>query len=170
MINNYYWRYTLIILLVMLGSLTNADAKSRIVPFHSEVTFSTLSTKNNWSIPIKFKDGYAAYVLSLEPQFDVGHHIIVLELRLRNPKNKISTQNLLEPEGRWHGLQAYDFAAYDLAKGVKESAFGEKRTLFLKKLGLKITVIILDAVVSEFSTDNYQIDTLKLQIEVDNVH
>jgi len=169
MANDHFYRYTFLILLVMLGLYTNASAKSRIVPLQSRATFSALSSENNWSIPIKSTDGSAAYVLSLEPQFDVGHHIVTLELVLRYPGDKTNVPNLLEPKGRWHGLQAYDFAAGDLAGGVQKSAFGEKRLVFLKSLGLKIRIVISKVIVSQFSAGNYQLDALELQIEVNNV-
>jgi hypothetical protein len=161
--------YISLILLVIMSLFSNADANLRIVPLHSSITFSAMSSKKNWFIPIKSIDGSTAYVLSLEPQYDVGHHIVTLELILHYPDDKTNAPNLLEPEGKWHGLQSYIFGAYDLAKGVKKSAFGKKRIIYLKRLGLKITTVISKDVVSQFSSGNYQLDTLELNIEVNNI-
>ncbi|MGC2417910.1 MAG: hypothetical protein WA434_09195, partial [Candidatus Acidiferrales bacterium] len=125
-------------------------------------------SEKRWSTPIKSADGGTAYILSLEPDFNVGHHLTVLELTLRDPGDKADSRNLLDPTGRRHGLQAYDFAASDLADGVQKSAFGEKRTVSLKSLGLVVRIAVLKASVSPISAGNYQLDTLDLQIEVEN--
>jgi hypothetical protein len=72
------------------------------------------------------------------------------------------------PAGSSHGLRAYDFAADDLAHGVKKPAFGEKRTMSLKNLGLVIQITVSKATVSQISAGSYQLDALDLQIEVHN--
>lgn len=146
----------------------NATAKPRIVPLRATATFSSQSPESRWSVPIKSTDGNTVYVLSLEPDFDVGHHVATLELVLRKPGDNADTCNLLDPTGRRHGLQAYDFAANDLAQGVQKSAYGERRTMSLKSLGMVLRVVVLKATVGTISTGNYQIDALDLQIEVSN--
>jgi hypothetical protein len=93
---------------------------------------------------------------------------VTLELVLRHPSDKTDAPNLLDPTGSRHGLQAYDFAADDLAQGVQKSAFGEKRTVSLKKSGLVVRIAVSKATVSPISAGNYQLDALDLQIEVDN--
>jgi hypothetical protein len=149
-----------------LGS--NAAAKPPIVPLRTSATFSSQSLENRWSVPIKSTDGSTAYVLSLEPDFDVGHHLVTLELVLRHPGDKTDAPNLLDPTGRRHGLQSYDFAAGDFAQGIQKSAFGTKRTVSLKKSGLQLRIAVSKATVSPISAGNYQLDALDLQIEVDN--
>lgn len=146
----------------------NAVARPRIVPLRATATFSSQSPENRWSVPIKSTDGGSVYVLSLEPDFDVGHHIVTLELVLRHSGDKTDAPNLLDPTGKRHGLQAYDFAADDLAQGVQKSAFGEKRTVFLKSLGLVVRIDVSKAMVRPISAGNYQLDALDLQIKVDN--
>jgi hypothetical protein len=120
-------------------------------------------------VPIKSTDGNVAYLLSLEPDFDAGHHVVTLELVLRRPSDRSDAPNLLDPTGRRHGLQSYDFAADDLAQGVQKSAFGERRTVSLKKLGLVIRIAVVKVAVSSISSGSYKIDSLDLQIEVDNL-
>jgi hypothetical protein len=104
----------------------------------------------------------------LEPDLDVGHHVVTLELVLRRPGAKPDAPNLFDPTGKRHGLQAYDFAADDLAPGVQKAAFGAKRTVSLKSLGLVVRMDVSKATVSPVSAGNYQLDALELQIEVDN--
>ena len=84
---NRLWRHLLAVSLATLG-LSNATAKPRIVPLRTSATFSAQSPENRWSVPIKSPDGSTAYVLSLEPGFDVGHHVVTLELLLRRPGDK----------------------------------------------------------------------------------
>ena len=129
-------------------------------------TFSSKSPEKRWSVPIKLTNGSTAYVLSLEPDFDVEHHIVLVVLMLQRPGHE--SLNLLDPTGTVHGLQAYDFSADDLAQGVQKSAYGEKRMVSLKNLGLVVRMAISKATVSPVSRDKNQIDALELQIEVDN--
>jgi hypothetical protein len=86
------------------------------------------------------------------------------------PGENADAPNLLDPTGTRHGLQAYDFAANDLAQGVQKSAFGEKRTVSLKSLGLIVRITVLKVAVSPISDGDYQLDALNLQIEVDNAN
>lgn len=159
---------TLTALLFIWGLFLSPTAKERIVPLHTSVAFSSEAPGNRWSVPIKSTDGSLAYILSLEPDFDVEQHVVTLELVLRHPRDKANAPNLLDPTGRRHGLQSYDFAASDLARGVQKSAFGEKRTVSLKNLGLLVRIDVLKAEVSPVSAGNFQLDALELQIEVDN--
>ena len=165
------WRYLIsVVALTALSLLCNANAtaKPQIARLRATATFSSQSPESRWSVPIKSTDGNTAYVLSLEPDFDAGHHVVTLELVLRKPGDNADAHNLLDPTARRHGLQAYDFAANDLAQGVQKSAFGEKRTVSLKSLGLVVRISVSKAAVSPISAGNYQLDALDLQIEVDN--
>jgi hypothetical protein len=162
-------RYVVAVSLMMtLGLLSDAATKPRVVPVRTSATFSSQSPESRWSIPIKSTDGSTVYVLSLEPDFDARHHVVTLELVLRRSADKTDAPNLLDPTGKRHGLQAYDFAANDLADGVQKSAFGERRKMSLKNLGLAIEVVISKAIVSPAQAGNHQLDALDLQIEVDN--
>ena len=76
--------------------------------------------------------------------------------------------DLLHPAGIWHGIQACDFVANDLAQGVQKSVFGDKRTISLKSLGLVVRIAVSQEVVSPISGGNYRIDSLGVQIEIDN--
>ena len=155
-------------LVAILSFVSNAVAKPRIVPLRTSATFSAQSPENRWSVPIKSTDGRTVYILSLEPDFDVGHHVVTLTLVLRRPSDKLGASNLLDPTQKRHGLQAYDFAADDLAQGVQKSAFGEKRTVSLKGLALVVRIAVSRATVGPISVGNYQLKALDLQIEVDN--
>lgn len=70
-----------------------------------------------------------------------------------------------------NGLQPPHFTANDLAQRVQRSAFGEPATMGLMKLGLLLRVTVTGAAVSPNpTTGGYQINTLNLHIEVDNLH
>ena len=160
--------YVFFLILANLGLFSNAAAKQRIVPLRTSVTFPSRSGANRWSVPIKSTGGSTLYILTLEQDFDVGHHLVTLELVLRHAGHRTDAPNLFYPTGRVHGLQACDFAANDLAQGVQKSAFGEERTVSVKSLGLVVRIAVSDAKVSPISVSNYQLDMLELQIEVDN--
>jgi hypothetical protein len=165
-----FYRCLFVLCLATLGLPSNAVAKPRIIPLQTNAAFSSRSPESHWSVPIKSTDGSTVYVLSLEPDFDVEHHAVTLELVLRRSGDKTDAPNLLDPTGRRHGLQAYDFAAKDLSQGAQKSAFGEKRALSLKGLGLVVRIAVSNAAVSPISAGNYQLDVLDLQIDVDNVN
>lgn len=169
-LNDRLWRCLIFAVPLSLLCNANAMAKSRIVPVRATATFSSQSPENQWSVPIKSTNGSTSYVLLLEPDLDAGHHIVTLELVLRRPGDNTDASNLLDPTGRRHGLQAYDFAADDLAQGVQKSAFGEKRTVPIKDLGLVVRITISKAVVSLISAGNYKLDELEFQIEVNNLN
>ena len=163
------WRFIFDVALVAaLSLISNATVKPQIVPLRTSLTFSAQSAENRLSIPIKSTDGKTVYILSLEPDFDVGHHIVVLELVLRRPHDKTASPNRLDPTGMWHGYQPYIFGGRDFTQGVKKSLYGEKRTVSLNNLGLMVRITVSKATVSPVSGDDYQFDALELQIEVDN--
>ena len=87
---------------------------------------------------------------------------------LHHSGDKADAANLLNATGIWDGIQPCDFVANDLAQGAQKSVFGDKRTLLSKSLGLVVHIAVSKAVVSPISAANYQIDSLGLQIEIDN--
>ena len=166
MILNRFYRYIFSVQLVTLGLFTNAAAKPRIIPLRTSINVSSRSTDIRRSLSIKSTNGTTAYILSLEPDFDIGHHLLTLELVLRRPRDSADAPNLLDSTGRRHGLQAYDFAANDLSQGVRKSAFGQTRTVTLTGLGLVVRIDLIKASVSPISAGKYQIDELEMKIEV----
>jgi hypothetical protein len=162
-------RYSFAVSLAIL-SVSAIAATQRIIPVRTRVTFSSHSPESYWSVPIKAVGGKTAYFLSLDQQTDREHHPITLELTLRQSGYMQEGVNLLDPTRIRHGLQAYDFAADDLADGVEKSAFGKKRAVVVKDLGLVVQITVSKAEVSLIATGNHQIDALELQIEVDNSH
>ena len=161
-------RPVFVVSLMIFGVLCNAAAKPRIIPVRTSVSFPSHSAEDRWSFPIKTTDGSTVYVLLLDPDFSVGHHLAALTLVLHRFADKPDAQNLLDPPGIWHGIQPCDFVANDFAKGIQKSVFGEKRILPRKNLGLMVRIVVSKAIVSLISNDNYQLDGLDLQLEVDN--
>lgn len=160
-------RFRLSASLLVLSVLSSGSTTPRIIPVRTSATFTAQSPDKLWSVPIKRSDGHVGYVLSLEPDFDVGHHVLTVELVLRRAGSKADAPNLLR--GSLHGLQPYDFAGHDLAHGVENSACGETRKVLLKNLGLIMQIGITNARVSPISPNSYQLDDLDLQVEVDNL-
>ena len=141
---------------------------SFVVPLRTNATFTAQQPQQRWSLPIHASDGHVAYILSLEPDFDVGGHVVTVELVMRRAGAKADAPDLIR--GKLHGLQPLDFAANDLAHGAKNSVFGEQRTMSLTKLGLLLRVTVTDVTVSPNPTmGGYQLDTLGVHIEVDNL-
>lgn len=161
-------RNSCLCLLVFGLSLGATQVRPRIVPLQTTATFSSEYRGQHWSAPIKSVDGTTMYVLSLEPDFDIGRHVVTVEIVLRRPGDKDDQVNLLDPTGMRHGLQPYDFAAIDLAHGAENSAFGEKRTVSLKNIALTVVLDVLKSTVSPISGGKYKLDGLQLRIGVNN--
>jgi hypothetical protein len=147
----------------------NAAARSQGVSLQTIATFSSKFPENRWSVPLKSTDGQTLYILSLEPDFDTRRHVITVELVLQHPGAKADSPNLLDPTGKRHGLQPYQFPSAGFVQGIDKSTFGRKRTVVLKKLGLIVEMTVLKAEVSPTTSGNaggYQIDTLEVHITV----
>jgi hypothetical protein len=151
------------------GMVLSAATKLQIVPLQTTATFSTQSAKTKWSVPIKSTDGRTVYVLSFDSFLWVSGQVEGVDLILKRPHDRADAPNLLEPPGRWHGLQDYMFAADDLAKGAQNSAFGEQRTITDKRRGLVVRILVSNAKVSPIPSGDFQLDSLNLKIEVDNL-
>lgn len=147
-------------------SVAHARPESEILALHVNANFSAKSVDKPWSASIKRKDGSTAFVLSLAPDFDVGHNVVVLDLVLHRPSAKADDTNLLAPTPFVHGLQAYVFAAGDFVGGVEASTYGRERVIAAKGLGLVVDVQVLKAVVSKVSKDDFGMESLELQIDV----
>jgi hypothetical protein len=135
------------------------------------LAFSAKSALSQRSVPIKSTDGHTIYVLSLEPDFDERHRVVTLEVVLRLAHDKGEAQNLLAPTGVWHGYQPYMFAGSDFALGPDKSVFGPRRTISVQRLGLVVRIVVSGVKVSPTSGIpglDEQLDSLDLQIEVDN--
>jgi hypothetical protein len=120
------------LLALLLCPFANAAANPRIVPVRTNAAFSSQTSERRWSVPIKTIDGRTAYILSLEPEFDIRQRPLTLDIVLRRPGDKAGSPNLLEPNRQWHGLQPWMFNANDLALGPQKSGYGKTRTLTLK--------------------------------------
>lgn len=175
------------VLVVALSFSHQLGAQPRIVPVRTSASFSIDGADSPWSVKIKTADGRTAYALSVEPQRDVLNRVIGAELVLRRAHTRSNSSNLLEPTGNWHGLQAYDFPGRDLAQGTQKTAFGEQRTIVVKSLGLKVSIVLLNAKVSPLpplgdlppcdripkpnppcEPPNFQLDSLVLHVSVEN--
>jgi len=142
---------------------------ARIAPKQMLAEFSRGTSKKAWTDYIYSPANKKLYVLFLEPQVDVGNHIIGIDLLLRDAKKPKVDENLLNPPGPWHGLQPYSFMAIDLLHGAGGSAFGAHRTVRVRRRRLDVGIQILEVRVSALSNGGYQVDELKLSVQVDNV-
>jgi len=151
------------------GVVSIAATSMSIVPLRTSARITPQSIGSRWSVPVKSSKGHVAYILSLEPEVDVGNHLVSAELVLRPAGENAAKANLLEPSGNWHGLQPYMFPANGFATGVAKAPFGETRKLTLKNLGVQVQVTITEAKVTPISSDGYQLDSLSLDIELSNL-
>jgi len=158
--------YTSAIVFAVFALFANAAARPQGVLLRATATFSSKLPENHWAVPVKSTAGETLYMLSLEPDFDIWHHVVTVELVLRYPDANPDSPNLLDTTGKLHGLQPYDFAAADLAQGVGESAFGKERIVVLKELGLIVEMTVSRAEVRPTANGHYQIDTLEVQIAI----
>jgi hypothetical protein len=166
-------RFILALLLAAALSLTsNAATNSRIIPLRTSVAFSAMSDQSHWSVPIKSTDGRTIYVLSLEPDnvfHAEPHKVEGLVLLLHRPYDKNDAPNLLAAIRNWHGVQNFMFPAWDFKQGVRSSIYGERRTIYVKRLGLVVRIHVTKVAVSAISANECLLDTLELQIDVNNL-
>lgn len=162
-----------IVALLLVGSWGSASAETLVVPTRGWLIYSANHSSAELSLPIKDKLGAVVYVLRLDPLTDVGRHVITFSLELQRSSDSPDAPNLLDPTGRTHGYQRWDFAASDLANGAKNSIYGISRTMHLEKLGLDVQANITNAVVipikeaqgAEFKS---QFRELRLQVRIKN--
>jgi hypothetical protein len=105
----------------------------------------------------------------MEPEADVGKHVIGVDLVLRNADEPKTDENLLSPPGNSHGLQPYNFVASDLLHGADRSVFGARRSIKVTSRKLNIVIQILDVKFRTLSDGTQEIDDLKLSVSVDNL-
>ncbi len=164
-----------LIALLTLVTTGAAHGQQEIIPLRSNLNFSVESANDHRSVVITGRDRRPAYVLSLEPDFDVRHDVVVVELVVRHARGASDAANLLDSTGRLHGLQPYDFAAKDLARGAQHSSYGARREVILRNLALTIRIDIAKASVrptppykGKPGDSNYTLDDLKLKIQIRN--
>ncbi|MHB1206090.1 MAG: hypothetical protein ACYCZX_11005 [Rhodospirillaceae bacterium] len=124
--------------------LLAGSAWAQIIPLHGELEYSAAS--GEWpNLTIKAANGSPAYVLTLWLQKDIKGNLSHIDLVLHLPGTRADASNLLDPSGRWHGLQAYDFNASDFTNGPERSIFGKTRTIEIKNRKFNVTFSISKA-------------------------
>jgi hypothetical protein len=163
-------RSMLAIVLASAVLAQDASAQSTITPSHGVLTYPSGSSEGLSSFLIDASDGTPAYVISLQPDVDANHHVVVLTLVLHRPGDRADAPNLLDPTGKVHGYQRYTFAASDFEHGVKRSAYGERRTIDLARLGMEVRIRVNRAAVRVIPPSaagiSYEFDELALRIDV----
>ncbi len=120
------------------------NARAQILPLHGTLEYSAAS--GQWpGLTVKAANGSPSYVLTLQPQNDIKGNLVHIDLVLHRAGAKPDANNLLEPPGRWHGLQAYDFNASDFKNGPEQSIGGKTRTISIKSRKLRVTFSISSA-------------------------
>jgi len=161
-----FLRIASIALLAAIACLSgHAAVARRIVPLQVSATFSAQSPNSLLSHPVTSPDGRVLYILSLEPEIDVHNRIVCVDVDLHRPG--VRDTNLLEPEGRWHGIQPYTLVADDLVRGPDRSIYGDSRLIVARKLGLALRITVVEAEIS--SEMPHQIERLTLQMTLDDI-
>src|ERR1700691_3397146 len=142
---------------------------ARIVPKQMLAQFSQGASTRAWAGQLYSPSKKKLYVLSLEPEVDVGKHVIGVDLFLRYAGEPKPGENLLSPAGNWQGLQPYNFVGSDLLHGSDRSVFGASRSIKVTSRELNIVIQILDVKVRTLSNGTQEIDDLKLSVSADNL-
>src|ERR1035441_3396478 len=121
------------LLLIALISGSYAAGSEKVGSSQGVLVYSLKSSSHPSSLHLKSPRG-ATYRLSLIPDFDIGKHVVVLELVLQRRGRKRDDSNLLHPTGKLHGYQPYSFAASDFARGAQNSIYGDLRVIDLREL------------------------------------
>jgi len=128
----------------------------------------------NPKLIVKSANGSAAYRLMLLPQRDAKGDVIHIDLVMHRPNAASAARNILEPEGRWHGLQDFDFNAIDFLNGPERSTMGSVRTIKIKnrKLSVSFTISkteIVSLTDKPSNPEDYAFKELAIDVAVDNL-
>ncbi len=115
--------FGILVLLPFIGIV-----RAEVFPVHATLVYLA-SSPTTPSLKVEAIDG-KSYELALKPGLDAKDNVVVVDLVLRRVG---SDQNLLEPTGRWHGLQAFNFGANDLANGPDRAIYGATRKFLIKR-------------------------------------
>ncbi len=165
----FYCPYlALLALLIFAGS-----ARAQIMPSHATLAYA-VSTDQSSKFIAKAANGSAAYALMFLPQRDFKGNIVSIDLVMHRPHAAPNARNLLEPEGRWHGLQDYNFNAIDFVDGPERSIMGPTRTIQIKNRKLSVSFTILKADVAPLTNksserDDYIFKELVVDVAIDNL-
>jgi hypothetical protein len=146
----------LVLAMALLG--TSVGAAGDRGSLRATVRFDRTCSTNAWFGAF---GGKKHYVVSLEPVFDLSYEPIGWDLSL---KGFGETENLLEPAGEWHGLQAYNLGAEDLAHGIDRSAFGRVRSFKSDGGRTTITLEVQEAAVATDSKGRLRLTVLKVLV------
>jgi hypothetical protein len=140
-----------------------------VAPKRMQFEFSRGPSNKGWTDYIYSRTNQKLYVLSLEPEFDVRKRIIGINVVLRDIGTPKSDENLLNPPGKWHGLQPYSFMADDLTHGADKAVFGAHRTIDVRSRRLRVEIQIENVRITALPDGVNQIDTLNVSVSVDNL-
>lgn len=159
---------TLLALPVVTGS-----ARAQVMPSHGTLTY-TQSAEPSSKFIVQAANGSAAYALTLSPERDGKGNLVHIDLVMRRPNAAPDARNLLEPEGRWHGLQGYDFNASDFVRGPERSVMGSTRTIKIRNRKLSVSFTILKADVAPLTSkpsepSEYIFKELVVDVTVENL-
>lgn len=153
--------------------LPTGSVRAQIIPFHGTLKYSAIS--DQWpNLTVKATNGSPAYVLTLLPERDIRGRLVHLDLVLHRPGTSPDARNLLEPPGRWHGLQAYDFNASDFTNGPGRSVYGPTRTIEIKNRKLNVTFSISKAEITRVADQpaedgDYVFKAFAVDVEIDSL-
>jgi hypothetical protein len=131
-------------LLLLFASTTACSAATTDIV----ATFSTVLTYPSGSrssvTSAVFHSHGKAYRFRLVPERDVAGNLfgfqLVMEGASRSPGQG---PNLLDPTGRIHGYQKWDFLASEFVRGHAPPGWGDSRTIYLPNLGLEVQVSVV---------------------------
>jgi hypothetical protein len=161
---------------ILISGAACAISAPLIVPLHAKVHWDA-SRARDWKTYVYSSSSEARYVLWLFPQYEVGHHIVGLDLVLNETGHEDWNENLLAPKGNWHGLEPFMLTASELADGTDGMNFGPRIRIPVKEKGLIVAVDVLGAKVDPFRNGDpnvlphgdYEFKELDLSISVENL-
>lgn len=155
-------RYSAPLVLITLSFGSMVCGSSDPAVLRATVQFDRARSANAWFAAFGVKQHYVA---SLQPVFDISREPSGWDFAVTAPGE---TENVLEPSGNWHGLQAYNLVADDLLHGIDRSAFGRVRSFRING-GISIRLEIQEAVVAPDAKGNARFSLLKVLVTADGL-
>jgi len=141
---------------VSLGmSVSASDERNAL---RETIQFDQACRANAWFGSV---GGRNRYIVSLEPVFDASNRAMGWDFTV---KSFGQSDNLLVPPGDWHGLQAYNLTAEDLASGIAKSAFGRTRAFKVDGGRINVTLEVQEAGTSRDARGDPRLTLLKVLV------
>jgi hypothetical protein len=131
-----------LLLLLVSTTWSNAVTTDNVVTFSTVLTYPPAARSSETS-PV-FRSHGKAYRFRLNPERDVDGTLLGFQLVMEGANSRSGRgPNLLDPTGRLHGYQKWDFLASEFVRDDAPPGWGDSRTIHLANRGLEVQINVV---------------------------